>query len=251
MAAPGRRMAPTSCSRIALMRCASWSESSTQTASPREGVSSTTRSSSSHTPSSSPTLVSAIRFPSASGASLVVIYRTKIRPAPFRSIVVYDGGYTMDQANDAMTQTLEGFYQSSATPAARMTHIVGDGQANFDERVLFNNTPIAGPGLPAPAPFVGGRYGPAWDDYTVNVALPADASRQPFEWTTVPLHRSTASRGAPSFSAPKCRTRTRTGCSTTGKPRRRCPTRTECRCRITKAMGADPESRTCSTKSGT
>ena len=82
----------------------------------------------------------------------------------------------MDQANDAMTQRLAGFYQSSATPAARMTHIVGDGQANFDERVLFNNTPIAGPGLPAPAPFVG-EYGPAWDDYTVNVALPADANQ--------------------------------------------------------------------------
>jgi hypothetical protein len=146
------------------------------------------------------------QVPLASGASLVAIYRKKNGPAPFRSIVVYDGGYTMDQANDAMTQTLAGFYQSSATPAARMTHIVGDGQANFDERVLFNNTPIAGPGLTAPAPF---------------------------EWIMVPLHRSTASRGAPSFSAPRCRTRTRTGCSTSGKPRRRCPTRTECRCRIT------------------
>ena len=115
--------------------------------------------------------------PLASGASLVAIYREKNGPAPFRSIVVYDGGYTMDQANDSMTQTLEGFYESSATPAARMTHIVGDGQANFDERVLFNNTPIRRPGHAGCAGAVlGARTVRRGTDYTVRRPLPANAS---------------------------------------------------------------------------
>jgi len=52
------------------------------------------------------------------GASLVVIYRDPSKP--LTSIVIYDGGYSMNNATQSMTQTIRGFYQASTTsPAAR------------------------------------------------------------------------------------------------------------------------------------
>ena len=98
------------------------------------------------------------QVPSTSGVSLVVIYRDPNPAAPMKSIVIYDGGHTMDESTEGMTQTIRGFYQASSTnPSAKMTHIVGDGQSNFLERVLFEGQVIAGPGSnpPVPAPFVG------------------------------------------------------------------------------------------------
>jgi hypothetical protein len=103
--------------------------------------------------------------PSTAGASLVVIYREP--SMPLNAIVIYDGGYTMDQSTQRMTATVEGFYQAaSSNPVARMTHMVGDGQANFSERVLVDGHVIA------TNPFVG----PSWDTRTFDVALPGDAS---------------------------------------------------------------------------
>jgi len=94
--------------------------------------------------------------PSTSGAFLVLIYRD---PAmPLRAVVLYDGGFTLDHSTSRMTQTIEGFYQAAMTPAARMTHAVGDGQENFGERMLFNGVPVGGTD-----PFAG----PAWDTVTV------------------------------------------------------------------------------------
>ena len=55
------------------------------------------------------------------GASVVVIYRDPT--APLRAIVMYDGGYTMGQANESMTQRIKGFYNGG--DSAKMTHIVG------------------------------------------------------------------------------------------------------------------------------
>ena len=80
------------------------------------------------------------QVPSTTGASLVVVYRDPDDTAPLRSVVIYNGGYTMDQSTNSMTQTIQGFYQaSSASPVAKMTQIVGDGQANFSERVMFGD----------------------------------------------------------------------------------------------------------------
>jgi len=104
--------------------------------------------------------------PSTAGASLVVVYRDPTQP--LRAIVIYDGGYTMDQSTQQMSQTIAGFYQA-ATPAAKMTHIVGDGQPNFSERLLFNGTQL-GP----LNPFVGAlgpAADPAWDNVTFDVTL--------------------------------------------------------------------------------
>ena len=80
--------------------------------------------------------------PSTAGASLVLVYRTTLETAPslqkpLTSIVIYDGGYTMNQSTDSMTLSMQGFYQASASPSARLTHIVADGSAAKSERLLF------------------------------------------------------------------------------------------------------------------
>jgi len=73
------------------------------------------------------------------GASLVVIYRD---PAlPLSAIVLYDGAYTMDQSTESMVQRIGGFYD--AGESAKLTHIVGSGQANKSEILRFNGTALA------------------------------------------------------------------------------------------------------------
>jgi hypothetical protein len=128
------------------------------------------------------------QVPATAGASLVVLYRdTRDDADPLtagqqrpklRSVVIYNGGWTMDQSTDFMSQKLKGFYQASTSNViAKMTHIVGDGQANFGEQVLFNNSIIE----PNPGPFAGLAGGPssdpAWDNWTkYDLQLPAGAS---------------------------------------------------------------------------
>jgi hypothetical protein len=76
--------------------------------------------------------------PTALGASLVVVYRDP--SLPLNAIVIYDGGYTMDNSTGSMTQTIRGFYQAdapSAKSSPKLTHIVGSGQANKSERLLL------------------------------------------------------------------------------------------------------------------
>ncbi len=101
--------------------------------------------------------------PSTAGATLVVIYRDQ--SLPLRAIVIYDGGATLSNQAPVLSQTLKGFYEG-ATPAGRVTHIVGDGQPNFPERLLFNGQVIA------TNPFVGAlgpAADPAWDTLTFDV----------------------------------------------------------------------------------
>jgi hypothetical protein len=84
----------------------------------------------------------------------------------------------MDQSTDSFSQTLQGFYQPSSTPAARMTMIVGSGQAGFSERLLFNNQSLTAAANTTGSinPFVGAR-GPDWDnpEFT-NLPLGSGAS---------------------------------------------------------------------------
>jgi hypothetical protein len=103
--------------------------------------------------------------PSTAGASLLVVYRDP--SMPLAAVVIYDGGYTMDQRTQQMTRNVQGFYQaSSVNPVAQMTHLVGDGQENFSERLMVNGEVVA------TNPFVG----PSWDTRTFDVELPEDAS---------------------------------------------------------------------------
>jgi hypothetical protein len=106
--------------------------------------------------------------PSTEGASLVIVYRDSASYGdagmPLKSIVIYDGSYTMNQTTQSMTQTIQGFYQaSSVNPAAKLTHIVGSGQANKTERLLFNGQAIA------TNPFTS-SLGTAWDNPTFDVS---------------------------------------------------------------------------------
>jgi len=106
--------------------------------------------------------------PRAVGASLVIVYRDPRQP--LKSIVIYDGGFTK-RAFAAFTQNVQGFYEASATsPAAKMTHIVGDGSALLSEKVFLNNTLV---GVNSFA----GTDGLRWDDRTfANLPVPGHAS---------------------------------------------------------------------------
>ena len=69
-----------------------------------------------------------------------------------------------------MNQTIAGFYQASTSPAAKMTHIVGDGRPLVSEKVLLNGQLIA------TNPFVGAD-GPKWDNPTFDgLPVPAGAA---------------------------------------------------------------------------
>ena len=91
------------------------------------------------------------------GASLVIIYRV-LSPTgplnPLKSIVLYDGAAAPSNSSSTMSQQLAGFYQAAASPVAKITHIVGNGQPNKFESVMVNNVtlPSLYPGLP---PFPG------------------------------------------------------------------------------------------------
>ena len=108
------------------------------------------------------------KVPIALGATLLMIYRTA--SAPLRSVVLYEGGFEINEHQSVISQTLAGFYQaSSSTPAASLSVIVGNGSAKFSERLLFNNKVIA------TNPFVG-ALGGSWDNPTYAVTLPRNAS---------------------------------------------------------------------------
>lgn len=104
------------------------------------------------------------------GASLVVVYR--VATDSLRAVVIYDGGFTFSSNNPSMTQTIQRFYQASTSnPAAKMTHIVGNGR-NFQEKLYFGNTQLTPDNSSVPSatdPFPG-SLGPAWDNLTVNVS---------------------------------------------------------------------------------
>jgi hypothetical protein len=96
------------------------------------------------------------------GATLVIVYRAPGND--FRGVVLYDGAFTLDQTNDSFNLDVKGFYQAAeAVPAGRLTHLVGDGQANFSERLLVNDS------LVATNPFQG-LIGGTWDNIEAPVS---------------------------------------------------------------------------------
>jgi hypothetical protein len=132
-------------------------------------------------------------LPRALGASLLVVYRDPTKP--LSAVVIYDGAYPK-RALAKMVQPISGFYQASATsPAAKMTHIVGDGRALLGEQVLLGARPIAR------NPYTSAD-GPKWDDPTfANLPLPANAGS-----TTVTVDRAGLLPDCLTFSAIVLRT---------------------------------------------
>ena len=90
------------------------------------------------------------RLPSTLGAGLVVVYRvtgydanTSYRSPrqPLRSIVLFDGGATMDNRTSQVQVSMEGFFEASrGSPDARLTFLIADGQSNKSERVQLRST---------------------------------------------------------------------------------------------------------------
>ena len=76
------------------------------------------------------------QIPESAGASLVVVYRNPAEP--LRKIVFYDGIHIMPSLTSTMTQTLRGFYKSSAAKSAKITQVFASGQPNNNERIFFN-----------------------------------------------------------------------------------------------------------------
>lgn len=103
--------------------------------------------------------------PIALGATLVVIYRVLSPAVPLNAIVLYDGVYAPSNAGLNISQNLAGFYEPAASPAAKITHIVANGQPNKGERVYFNNAMQPLPSLYGSLPPFPGVYG-SWDNPT-------------------------------------------------------------------------------------
>ncbi len=112
--------------------------------------------------------------PFANGATLVVVYRTVVpgnpTATPLRSIVIYDGAFSMSKKRDDFTQTLKGFYQASSDSKARLTAIVGNGQPGYSASLAVNgknfNSNV----------FVGAQ-GSRWDNPSFSIKLdPNDSS---------------------------------------------------------------------------
>jgi hypothetical protein len=119
------------------------------------------------------------QIPESAGASLVIVYVDKSEP--LTKIVFYDGIHVQASLNDPMKQTLRGFYLSSSTRSAKITHIIASGQPNANERVFFNDGQPASSALPydptlgtkvsPPNPIAGGTSSQrAWTDLTYTVS---------------------------------------------------------------------------------
>lgn len=102
------------------------------------------------------------------GATLVVVYRTLGLNAPLRSVVIYDGAYTVSKGSPAMSQDVAGFYEASSSPAARLTHVVGNGQPRFGSSINY-------PGGVGLNELTGGLQA-RFDNDTFNITLPAGAA---------------------------------------------------------------------------
>jgi hypothetical protein len=73
-------------------------------------------------------------IPKAEGAGLVIVYKSP--SADFRSVVLYDGGFVLDQAHEVSTTKIEGYYQADKTdPQASLTVMVAEGQQSFSEQL--------------------------------------------------------------------------------------------------------------------
>jgi Bacterial cadherin-like domain len=76
------------------------------------------------------------QIPESAGASFVVVYRDDSEP--LRKIMIYDNAnVALPSIDVAMEQTIAGFYKSSATQSAKITHIVASGQPNNNDKITF------------------------------------------------------------------------------------------------------------------
>ena len=107
------------------------------------------------------------------GASLVVVYRevTAGQPGlrPLRAVVIYDGAFTLAKDTPTMFQKVAGFYQAQASSAARITHIVANGQPGTSSPLMVGASTLS------TTPFIGAQ-GARWDNKSFPITLGDDAS---------------------------------------------------------------------------
>jgi len=119
------------------------------------------------------------------GATFVAVYRIFAAGNPaivsgLRAVIAYDGAYTLNKFAPPMTQTVLGFYQATAAPAAKMIPIVSNGQPDFLASITVNNSAPLTPDPPSTGtstnPF-NGSAGPRWDNSTFsNIPVGAGAA---------------------------------------------------------------------------
>jgi hypothetical protein len=116
-------------------------------------------------------------LPVTSGASLVIVYRVLSSGTPLRSVVIYDGAFSMTRSSASMSQVVGGFYQAGLFPQAKMTQIVANGQSSFAETLKLNGSVVS------TNPF-NGAQGTRWDNPTFNIGLNWNASSFETDATT-------------------------------------------------------------------
>ncbi len=95
------------------------------------------------------------------GASLVVVYRQNT--APLTTIVINDGAVALNFDRPSHTNTIRGFMANSPVGNARVTYLVGDGQAKWvGDNIIFNETPLTSGAF-------SGADGDYWDSPTFDV----------------------------------------------------------------------------------
>jgi hypothetical protein len=113
------------------------------------------------------------RLPSTLGAGLVVVYRvagydSTVLPLaysqpklPLKSVVIYDGGVTLNRNTPQLVFPMEGFYEASrSAPNAKLTQIVGNGRPGLSDTVQVTSTLAAADNrLVATNPFTGSGAG--------------------------------------------------------------------------------------------
>jgi hypothetical protein len=106
--------------------------------------------------------------PLTSGATLVIIYRVlpAVAVRPLNAIVIYDGSYAPSNTSQTTSLAMQGFYQTTASPSAKLTQIVGNGQSNKYEQVIFNGAPLNSLNTAA----FPGIYNGSWDNPTWDVS---------------------------------------------------------------------------------
>src|SRR5262249_4198852 len=97
------------------------------------------------------------------GATLVIIYRVVSPAVPLNAITLYDGAFAPSNSSQIMDQGIQGFYQAAASPLAKITHIVGNGQPNKPESLSFNGTVLSAAAFP-------GLLHTSWDNPTFDVS---------------------------------------------------------------------------------
>jgi hypothetical protein len=141
------------------------------------------------------------------GATLVIIYRVLSPPAPLNSIVIYDGAFAPSNSTPNISQQIVGFYQAAASPVAKITHIVGDGQPAKSEIVSLNTTNLPSlyptplnPTLPPfPGIYNGSFDNPTWPVSAAVLANEPLSSETTFVMPT-PTNGNCVSWGAIVFS---------------------------------------------------